>query len=180
LDRCDKAQWRLHWRPVNVLCKINSFLKWKHTMCKTFEMTHIFCLCACVLASVIRIVQRMRRIILPYVSYLTLPYFPTFFINRHGSEKKIFERRLFLLVFATSVSGTFLTLRKTERDSIKNICRFSREMPIILVRFWWNWIFSMDFRKIIKYKIPWKSLQREPSCSVWTDWRTDSRFSNFC
>jgi hypothetical protein len=27
LDHCDKAQWRLHWRSVNVFCEINSFLK---------------------------------------------------------------------------------------------------------------------------------------------------------
>jgi hypothetical protein len=38
---CDKAQWRLHWRPVNVFCKINSFLKRKHTECTTSEMTHV-------------------------------------------------------------------------------------------------------------------------------------------
>jgi hypothetical protein len=42
LDRCDKAQWRLHWRPVNVFCKINPFLKRKHTVCRTFEMTHVW------------------------------------------------------------------------------------------------------------------------------------------
>jgi hypothetical protein len=42
LDRCDKAQWRLHWRPVNVFCKINSFLSRKYTVCRTFEMTHVF------------------------------------------------------------------------------------------------------------------------------------------
>ena len=41
LDHCDKAQWRLHWRPVNVFCKINSFLKRKRTVCRTFEMTHV-------------------------------------------------------------------------------------------------------------------------------------------
>jgi hypothetical protein len=41
LDHCDKAQWRLHWRPVNVVCTINSFLKRKHTVCRTFEMTHV-------------------------------------------------------------------------------------------------------------------------------------------
>jgi hypothetical protein len=35
LDRCNKAQWRLHWRLVNVFCKINSFLKRKHTVCRT-------------------------------------------------------------------------------------------------------------------------------------------------
>jgi hypothetical protein len=41
LDRCNKAQWRLHWIPVNVFCKINSFLKRKHTVCRTFEMPHL-------------------------------------------------------------------------------------------------------------------------------------------
>jgi hypothetical protein len=41
LGRCDKPQWRLHWRPVNVFCKIISFLKRKYTLCRTFEMTHV-------------------------------------------------------------------------------------------------------------------------------------------
>ena len=41
LDGRNKAQWRLHWRPVNVFCKINSFLKRKHTVCRASEMTHI-------------------------------------------------------------------------------------------------------------------------------------------
>jgi hypothetical protein len=36
LDHCDKAQWRLYWKPVNLFCKIDSFLKRKHTLCRTF------------------------------------------------------------------------------------------------------------------------------------------------
>jgi hypothetical protein len=47
LDRCDKAQRRLHWRPVNVICKINSFFKRKHTVCRTFEITNVFFLPEC-------------------------------------------------------------------------------------------------------------------------------------
>ena len=42
LDPCDKAQWRLHWRPVNVFCKINLFLKKKRTVFRTFEMTRVY------------------------------------------------------------------------------------------------------------------------------------------
>jgi hypothetical protein len=42
LDRCNKAQRRLHWRPINIFCKINSFLKRKYTVCRTFEMIHVF------------------------------------------------------------------------------------------------------------------------------------------
>ena len=49
-------------------------------------------------------------------------------------------------------------------------------------------MFSTDFRKILKYQISWKSFQWKPSCSMWTDGRTDgqthdeanSRFSEFC
>jgi hypothetical protein len=40
LDHCDKAQWRLHRKHVNVFCEINSFLKRKLTVCRTFEMTN--------------------------------------------------------------------------------------------------------------------------------------------
>jgi hypothetical protein len=36
-------------------------------------------------------------------------------------------------------------------------------------------VFSQAFRKIIKHKISWKSIQWEPSCSMWTDGQTDRR-----
>ena len=35
------------------------------------------------------------------------------------------------------------------------------------------WVFATVFRKILKYKIPWQSVQQEPSCSIWTDGRAD-------
>lgn len=35
-----------------------------------------------------------------------------------------------------------------------------------------TWLFSPDFRKIITYKILWKSIQWQSSCSVRTDRRT--------
>jgi len=44
------------------------------------------------------------------------------------------------------------------------------------------WFFSRDLRKILKYQIPWKSVQWEPSCSMRTDGHDEanSRFSEFC
>jgi len=49
-----------------------------------------------------------------------------------------------------------------------------------------TWIFSANFQKIFQHQISWKSVQWEPSCSTWTDGRTDkhdkanSHFQQFC
>jgi hypothetical protein len=38
-----------------------------------------------------------------------------------------------------------------------------------------TWIFWTDFRKMLKYKISWKSIHWEPSCSKRKDGGTDRR-----
>jgi hypothetical protein len=45
--------------------------------------------------------------------------------------------------------------------------------PLFLSYFKEAWMFSTNFRKILKYQILWKSVQWEPSCSVRADGQTD-------
>jgi len=94
------------------------------------------------------------------VAYLALPYFSTFFINGRVL-KKIFEHKMFVLIFCTRVFGKFFTLKITERDSIKNVCRFSCEMPVILVRFWWH----LEFSRLIFEKYSNRKFHENP-CRV--------------
>ena len=57
--------------------------------------------------------------------------------------------------------------------------------PLFLSRFNEPWTFSVNFRKIPKNQISWKSVQWEPSCSMRTDRQTDMTklivaFRQFC
>jgi hypothetical protein len=70
------------------------------------------------------------------------------------------------------LSETFLILRRNGRDMIKKKY-VGLHVKYPFSDFNETWIFSTDFHKILKYKISWKSFQWEPSCSMWTDRRTD-------
>jgi hypothetical protein len=66
LDCCNKAQWRWHWRSVNVFSKINLFLKRKRTVCRTFEMTHVvFSIQTCYLKMAWYICFRPKHVAVP-------------------------------------------------------------------------------------------------------------------
>ena len=71
------------------------------------------------------------------------------------------------------LSETFLILRRSERDMIKMYIDLYVKYLLFLSDFNEIWILSTGFWKILKYKISWKSIEWEPSCSMQTDGQTD-------
>jgi len=143
-------------------------------------------------ASGIQEAMRMRRIILSPVACPALQYFSTISPKRHDFRGGgVIEHKMCVLIFSTTLSETFLILRRNERDKIKNIYT-GLHVKYLLVFSGLNEIsiFSTDFRKILEYQISWKSVQWEPSCSRrtdgWADGKTDrhdkvsTEFSQFC
>jgi hypothetical protein len=63
-----------------------------------------------------------------------------------------------VLIFSTNLPETFTILRRTERDMIKNVYSTLCKVPVSIVGFSWKLTFLNNFRKLLKYKISWKSV----------------------
>jgi hypothetical protein len=81
-------------------------------------------------ASVIHHAKCMRCIILSSVACPAVPYFYTLSHKRHDFQKIVTENEMCVLMFSTTLSGTFLILRRIERDSIINVHRSSCKVPV--------------------------------------------------
>jgi hypothetical protein len=106
--------------------------------------------------------RRMRRIVMwPVRLYNT---FTHYFTIGTTFGKTLLNIKCVVWISVQHLYETILILRRNERDVIKNIHWSSCKG---------TWIFSTDFRKILTYQISWKSVQWEPSCSMWTYRQTE-------
>ena len=125
----------------------------------------------------------MRHILICGLPVSTL-FFPRLSHKRYDfrKEKKWLNIKYVLLFSVQILSKTFLILRRTERDTINMYVGLHVKWPSFLFECNESWIFSTYFRKIIKYRISWKSVPCESSCSMRTDGHDDAnrRFSQFC
>ena len=115
----------------------------------------------------------MRHVKVSSVACPALPYFSTLHQKQHDFQQGVIKHKMWVFIFPTT-SETFLILRVTHRDIIINVHVLHLKYPSFLSYFNENWIFSIDFRKILKcqiYKSP-SSRSRVVPCRP-KDERTD-------
>ena len=87
-------------------------------MCLLPEVSRMQCACA----------------IISSVNCPALQYFPTLSHELHDFRGKGTEHKICVLIFSTAVSEIFLTLRRNEGDTIKNVYWSLCKVHVILVR----------------------------------------------
>jgi len=107
------------------------------------------------------------------VACLALHYFSALPYKRPDFRENVYwTKKCGFWFFLQLLSETFFSLRRIQWDLIVNLRSVHVKYPSFLSDFNETWIFLTDFRKIHIYKISWKSVQRDSSCSIRTDRQT--------
>ena len=126
--------------------------------------------------------------ILSSMAWPALWYFSILSHKWHNFRKKVIEHKMRVLIFSIIfICKIFHSKKNWMRYGHKCTCLHVK-YPLFLSGINETWIFSIDFWKIPKYQISWKTIQGELSCSMcrdrWTDRQTDmtmltGAFGNF-
>jgi hypothetical protein len=128
--------------------------------------------CACMRAcGLTQHAKRMRRIILSSVTGLAVRYFfRHYLINGAIFEGKSLSIKCVFWFSLQISSEKFLVVRRFQRDIVINVKTSSCKVHVILVRYL---SFLDRVSEKLKYQLLSKSVQWEPSCSMWADRQTD-------
>jgi len=142
-----------------------------HCNWKAISITYFECV---FLALCVQREMRVPHVVVCGLSGCTIFY--TWANKGQGFRKKVIEHKMCVLIFSTTLSKIFFILRRSKRDMIKMLIGHYEKCPFFLPNFNESWTFSKN-----NYQISWKSVQREPSCSMRLDRHDEAwcRFSQF-
>jgi hypothetical protein len=111
--------------------------------------------------------------ILSSVACFAVRCFPTLSHNRNDFRKKFSEHKMRVSIFSATFVWNILHSKKNwERCKSKLLIGLHVNFPLFLSYSNESWSLSTDFRKMLKYKISWQSVQWDQSSSKRTDGRT--------
>jgi len=116
--------------------------------------------------------MRLRHIVICGLPGSSIFFHIFSYTVRFSGEKTVIGHKTCVLNFSSNVSGTFLTLRVSETDMVKNVCCSSCKLRVIPVRCYWNLNFPYRFSTKTQISNLWKYVQRESSCSMRSDEKT--------
>jgi hypothetical protein len=88
--------------------------------------------------SVALVIQHAKsgcHIILSSVARVAILYFSTLSHKYHDFLEMLLQYEMCVLIFSKNFPGTFLIVRRIQRDIIKNINMSSRKIPLIFIGF---------------------------------------------
>jgi hypothetical protein len=125
--------------------------------------------------SVALLIQHAKRMHHIFICSLTVSYFVTLPYKRRDFRKKEYIGHEMCGVISTTA------IVWSTSHSNKNSAKIFHKRVLVLMLFLsdcnYTWILWTSFKKILKYKISWKSVQWEPNRFMRTNWYTRSQES---
>jgi hypothetical protein len=90
------------------------------------------------------------------------------FFYKHHDFRENFEYDISLFILSTTLSETFLILRRIQRDIVINVHTYSCKIPVVLAKFWRDLNF---FRKV--FDKSWNTKYLCGHADRWTDRQID-------